>query len=303
MARDGEQALGVVRAHEERDLCAGERAQRVRDGQRPVDVSHAHLGPAVHAEEHAGLGQQPLRHPEVLEVVDGEGRALVQDHVADAIAEAAGRVQHRAEQRHHRAVLLVDRLLLLPAPFFLEEGREHPVRGPPAQRPVLGHREDSVVTSAHQPVRLVDGRSLAEGRGGLQHHHDVGLLAGRLHLLHGVDDHRLQAGDVGGQVARAQERHLAAVGLRHLRHAKVVGRDHHAVDARRRLGRVQGMGQQRPVAQPLDVQVGHAVRPAPRGHDGHDPQAVLHDIAPRGSPQRHEEHKERNDLVTLVSLW
>ena len=107
--RDGDEALRVVRAHEEGDVGAAEAAQRLRDGEGAEHVAHADGGAAVHAEEHARLAQEALRHPEVLEVVDREARALVQDEPAHPLAEARGPVHHGPPERDHRPVLLVDR--------------------------------------------------------------------------------------------------------------------------------------------------------------------------------------------------
>jgi hypothetical protein len=36
------------------------------------------------------------------------------------------------------------------------------------------------------------------------------------------------------------------------------------------------VGEERAVAEPLDVEVGHGIGPAPRGYDAHHPQTVLH---------------------------
>jgi hypothetical protein len=251
-----------------------------RDGQRPVDVAHAEDGPSVHAEQHAGLAQEPLGHPEVLEVVDGEPRPLVEDEVADVVAEARGRVQDPPPHGHHGAVFLVDRLLLLPAAFLGEQGQERAVAArPPVQRAVLGHGEDGVVPAGDELLdRLLDGERLPEGGGGLEDDDDVHAVARLLQLPHRVDDDRLEARDVGREVAGAQERGLGAVHAGDLGHARVVGGDDDAVEGGRALGRLQRVGEQRPVAQPLDVEVGNAVRPSAGGDDADDTKPVLHQM-------------------------
>ena len=277
-ARHRDQPLGVVRAHQERDVRAAESPQRLRDGQRSEHVPHAHRGRAVHAEEHARLAQEPLRHPEVLEVVDGEAGALVQDQAAHLVAETAGRVDDGAAQGHHRAVLLVDGDLLLAAAFAREQRHEQAAVLPPVQRAVLGDRHHRVDAAGQQPLHgLVDGGAVAEGRGGLQHHHHADGLSRRLQRVHRVRHHGLERGEVGGQLSRAQERRLAPVRARDLRHPRVVGGDHHAVDVSALARRHQRVGQERTITQALDVEVGDGVGSAAGGHDGDDPKPVLHE--------------------------
>ena len=97
----------------------------------------------------------------------------------------------------------------------------------------------------------------------------------RLQGVHGVGDDGLEGGEVGGQLRRPQERDLRAVGAGHLRHVRVVGRDDDAVHVAAAAGGVDGVGEERAVAQALDVEVGHGVRPAARGDDGDHPEPVL----------------------------
>ena len=240
-------------------------------------MTHADLVGAVHPEQDARLAQQPFGHPEVLEVVHREAGALVEHQVADALAEAGGPGQRGAREGHHRAVLLVERRLLVAAPLAGEQRHQPAALVPPVEGAVLGHRDHAVETALHQALdRRVDGGRLAEGSGGLQHHHQVGALALALDHLDRVGDDRLEAGDVAGQLGRAQEGRLGPVGAGHVGHARVVGGDHQPVHQPGGAGRLEGVGQQRPVAQALDVEVRDAVGPAPGRHHGQHPPAVDH---------------------------
>ena len=95
---------------------------------------------------------------------------------------------------------------------------------------------------------------------------EIDAIARRFQRVHGVSDHRLERRQIGRQLTGAQERDLRAVRARHLGHVRVVRGDDDAVDVATAAGRVERVGQERAISQPLDVQVGHGVRPAARGY-------------------------------------
>jgi hypothetical protein len=105
-----------------------------------------------------------------------------------------------------------------------------------------------------------------------------GDVALPLDLVHRVRDHGLEARQVARQRGRAEEGHLGPGCLRGVGHLGIVGRDHDPVDAGRPAGGVDGVRQQGLVAQPLDVEVGHAVAAAPRRDHGQHAQTVSHRV-------------------------
>ena len=117
-------------------------------------------------------------------------------------------------------------------------------------------------------------RPSRNGRRGLQHHHDVERArraSSSSRTAWTMTGFRL--GMSRGQLQRAQERHLRAVRLAPPRppadRRSRPPRGPRGCDSWRRVERV---GEQRRVAQPLDVEVGDAVGAAAGRHDGEDAQ-------------------------------
>jgi hypothetical protein len=207
-----------------------------------------------------------------VQVVDREAGPLVEHDEADPLAETRREVDARPAQRHHGAVLAIQRRLVLATTLARERGHQQATLLVPVEGAVLGHRDHRVEVRGQQPGhRGVDRRGVAERRRRLQHDHHVAALALGLQLVDRVHDHRLQAGQVGGQLGRAQERHVGAALARDLGHPRVVGGDHDPVHGRRGPRGVQRVGQQRPVAEALEVQVRHAVGAAAGRDEGDDP--------------------------------
>ncbi len=122
----------MLRFHEELDIRSGrDRAELFRNGQAPVNMSHADACTSIHTKENSWEANELLCQPKVVNVTNRYRGPLVRENVADSWAQPLGHIEHLAPESPNGPGLAVDGIHFLTSTRLDEKGGQLSSDDPP----------------------------------------------------------------------------------------------------------------------------------------------------------------------------